>query len=86
MAIQYGASRQQHPRLEELQHLFAAAQKEGLLGHVLRVLIRRQHPIAVGQQLAAEALSEQREPSGVIGAGRFDELGLVGAERTPGSI
>ena len=45
----------------------------------LRILVRREHPIAVGEQLAAEALGEQREPTGVVGASRLDELGLVRA-------
>ena len=52
----------------------------------LRILVRREHPIAVGEQLAAEALGEQREPAGVVGASRLDELGLVGADRTRRSV
>ena len=60
--------------------------KEGLLGQVLGVLVRGEHPIAVGKQLTAEPLGQKREPAGVVSAGRLDELDLVGADRTRRSV
>jgi hypothetical protein len=40
----------------------------------------------VGEQLTAEPLGEKREPAGLVGVGRLDELGLVGADRTRRSV
>ncbi len=77
-AIQPGAQR--GPTLERLPA--GPRPQERLLSHVLGVVVRRQHAVAVHVQLAPEPLREQGKATGIAGAGHLHELGLVGADRS----